>query len=238
MQVIGEMEAALDKCADDADSASAWDRAVAYYVGSLEGANLERSGNLLYELANKRCSNYATCGEDGGEIAGLAKANFEIIDLFNEGQAQLEDGLCDEVRLKKERIVQLMTVPLIQGALRYNYIINFKNHGEKIEAEGAAFAAAVLPIIHSCNQDDAATIYENTKVGSEDENFVMVKAAFENNYACIGITCEDIGGLYDADIGDYLAGFEPCGISGSATMAVSIAVSLTLTAVSALQFIL
>jgi hypothetical protein len=39
---------------------------------------------------------------------------------------------------------------------------------------------------------------------SVGKNFLKVGAAFENNYECIGMTCEDITGIYDADIGGYL----------------------------------
>jgi hypothetical protein len=45
------------------DSASAWDEAVAYYVGSLEGTDGKGDGVLLYDLADKQCINFRTCGE-------------------------------------------------------------------------------------------------------------------------------------------------------------------------------
>jgi hypothetical protein len=44
-----------------------------------------------------------------------------------------------------------------------------------------------------------------------------VKNAFESTYACLGITCEDVGGLIVAG-SEYEAGAEPCAAaSGAAT---------------------
>ena len=54
------------------------------------------------------------------------------------------------------RISQLMAVPLIQGTLRYAYVQDKQSdRREKEEAEGATFAAAVLPLVNSCSPADA-----------------------------------------------------------------------------------
>eukprot|EP00964_Phaeocystis_antarctica_P058372 scaffold34630_cov38-Phaeocystis_antarctica.AAC.1 len=100
-----------------------------------------------------------------------------------------------------------MTVPLVQGALRYAY----KNSGAaqgasaKNAAEGATFAAAVLPLVHACNTESADTISANLKFGlfptgvtadiARYSYFPKVKSAFESVYACLGITCAQVGGL-------------------------------------------
>ena len=190
MQIIGEMEAALEKCADNSDPLGGWDRAAAYYVGSLD-----LPGNLLYSLANKRCQNFKTCGENGDQTSGEAKASMAIMDLFTEGQAHLQAKRCGSAKAAKERIAQLMAIPMIQGSLRYNYISAYElSAGEKIEAEGLVFAAAVLPLVHACSPDDAATIYENVKIDRDGDDFPALKMAFENNYECMKLTCKDIGG--------------------------------------------
>merc|ERR1712066_19915 len=65
-----------------------------------------------------------------------------------------------------------------------------------------------LPIVHGCSATDAATIYENMKIGSTATGYwASVKAAFENNYACMGITCAEVGGIYAS--GSYKSGAEP-----------------------------
>ena len=41
-------------------------------------------------------------------------------------------------------------------------------------------------------------------------DFAAVKKAFERNYACMEVRCEDIGGLWFAASEDYYEGAEPC----------------------------
>jgi len=59
--------------------------------------------------------------------------------------------------------------------------------------------------VHKCSAADAKTIYDNTKIGGASTDFTAVKAAFERNYECLGVTCANIGG-YSKD-GVYKAGF-------------------------------
>ena len=58
---------------------------------------------------------------------------------------------CGSVRPLVDQIVSLMTVPLVQGALRYAYKNSQAGDGmatPKNAAEGATFSAAVLPLVH------------------------------------------------------------------------------------------
>ena len=99
------------------------------------------------------------------------------------------------------QIVSLMTVPLVQGALKYAYKNSGPTQGAsaKSAAFGAMFAAAVLPLLHACNMEASEVISTNLKFGlfpsgvtadtTRYSNFGAVKAAFENVYACLGITC-------------------------------------------------
>lgn len=41
-------------------------------------------------------------------------------------------------------------------------------------------------------------------------DFAAVKKAFENNYMCLGISCDDIGGLVEIGMSNFLPGAEPC----------------------------
>lgn len=109
-----------------------------------------------------------------------------------------------------------MTIPLIQGTLRYAYVQDIQNDKrEKAHAEGATFAAAVLPLIHACSADDAQVIFANMKVDSNTigtVSFKVVKSAFERNYQCLGITCADVGGLLDVvNSNEYLPHAASCG---------------------------
>lgn len=222
MYVNRELEDAIDDCEKscptescNADQVHAWDEAVAFYTGSIPKAS-KTGGVLLYTLAQKRCADYGTCVQDGDE-AGMATVNSKIFQLFNSGKQNLQQGKCADAEKNVAEITSLMSVPMIQGTLRYAHIIGEqKGMTEKAEAEGATFAAAVLPILHACSASDATTVYNNMRTGSgADVDFAAVKQAFEKNYGCMKVTCEDIGGLLQADGETFFDGAGPCGSSNS-----------------------
>jgi hypothetical protein len=211
------MEDALDDCVSDS-GVHAWDEAVAFYTGSLERSNGLGDGVLMYDLADKRCQDFNTCGSNGGTTIGPSYINHEVIREFKDGQRKLMKGDCPGARENKERIVQLMLVPLIQGTLHFAYLQYTTDSGEKEESQGATFAASVLPYIHSCSVDDAMVIYENMKVGHETKtDFPAVKKSFENHYQCLGITCSDVGGVWDRVTRKYMANAAPCNSGGGST---------------------
>jgi hypothetical protein len=216
MYVIREFEDALDDCQNNCiacndDPVHAWDEGVAFYSGSLEGDNGVPSGVLLHELADKRCTNFNTCIDENNSKSAV---NDVLLDLFNVGQSQLLTGRCEEARKTKEKIVDLMYIPLIQGVLRYAYRVGEQAGGEKEKAEGAVFAAAVLPRIHAANEKAADTIYSNMRVGASSTDFQTVKKAFESVYRDLNIKCSDVGGLVSPD-GGYFPGASPCGDGSS-----------------------
>jgi hypothetical protein len=235
MYVIREMEDALDDCQEGCtiencndDPVHAWDEAVAFYSGSLEGSDGAGDGVLLHQLADKRCENFRTCGDLADLDTGISHVNIDIFRHFNAGLSKISAGDCSSARADKEAIEQMMAVPLVQGALRYAYVTEKETFSEKAEAEGAIFAAAVLPLVHACNEDAAQTIYDNMKVGQNGSaNFGAVKSAFESAYGCMNIRCEDVGGLWDNAIGQYMEGAEPCGSSSKRDRNVGLIVGLT-----------
>mmetsp|Transcript_7559 Transcript_7559/g.15684 ORF Transcript_7559/g.15684 Transcript_7559/m.15684 type:complete len:511 (+) Transcript_7559:105-1637(+) len=216
MYVIRELEDALDDCnigcidCND-DPVHAWDEGVAFYTGST-------TGELLFALADKRCINFKTCGPEGEESSLMtsktSKVNYDIYNLFTLGKNSLMKGDCSAAKKITKDITDKMAIPLIQGTLRYAYKVDKMNGEETEKAEGAVFAAAVLPRVHACSSIDAATIYNNMKVGASNTNFAAVKEAFENNYECMNIKCSDVGGIYT--ISNYNDGAEPCvdGVDG------------------------
>jgi hypothetical protein len=237
MYVIREMEDALDdcdkKCDIDTDCnddpVKAWDEAVAFYTGSLELQDGSGTGFLLHALADKRCTNFNTCGDLAESLQGTSHVNIEILRNFDEGLGKINQGECSAARTNKESIEQLMTIPLVQGAIRYAYIRSTEiSPGEQAEAEGATFAAAVLPVVHACDEDDAAIIYDNMRVGSGTPDFKAVKEAFERNYACMNIRCGDVGGVYDSANSQYYEGAEPCGSSSASAITLTFGLMATL----------
>ncbi|CAN0393198.1 unnamed protein product, partial [Scytosiphon promiscuus] len=90
------------------------------------------------------------------------------------------------------------------------------NSTEKEAAELWAFSAAILPAINACDADVATTLRNNADITLDtapmSAGYAAVKAELESVYACMGITCAQVGGLIDEDAGDdsYVTGFEPC----------------------------
>ena len=84
---------------------------------------------------------------------------------------------------------------------------------DKEASELWAFSAAILPMISLCDASVGATLRANADISSAtapmSDGYVAVKTQLESVYACMRITCEQVGGLVD-DSGAYLTGFEPC----------------------------
>ena len=238
MYVIREFYDAIDDCSVGClncndDPVHAWDEGVAFYTGSNEN-------KLLYTLGQKRCANYMTCGTtvESASNEGIAKVNYDLWQDFSQGKYNLLSGNCAAAKVNADRITNLMAIPLIQGTLRYAYKVDRLAGGEKEAAEGAVFAAAVVPRVNGCDASAAQTIYDNMKVGATSTSYNDVKAAFESTYECLGITCDDIGGLYNID--DYFEDAEPCRDKNSAsnnTLAIALGSAGAAVGVVALFFV-
>ena len=109
-----------------------------------------------------------------------------------------------------------MSVPLIQGTLRYAYKVAVLSDSHKGFGEGYAFMMSVIHRVNKCSVADAKIIYEALDIPIADPGvggfklggaatapgngvaaFTAVKEAFERNYVCMGITCADVGALHD-----------------------------------------
>jgi len=234
MYVIRELEDALDDCKEQCtiencndDPVHAWDEAVAFYTGTLEGSDGSGSGKLPYALADKRCGNFKTCGDMGDASTGSSKVNLEIFKNFNIGQAKLSKGECASARIEKDTIEMLMLIPLIQGTLRYAWKTDKDPYSEKAEAEGTIFSLAVVPAVYACDNDAGQVIVDNLTVGQQGTcDFAAVKAAFETTYECLGIDPAMVGGLYDAATGSYYTGAEPAASTGGGSSAASMSMAV------------
>merc|ERR1719388_216089 len=197
MYVIREFEDAIQDCKAGCidcndDPVHAWDEGVAFYTGSLEGTDGSGSGKMIHALADKRCKNYATCSAANGG----SYVNEALFKLFTKGKVALQQGKCSEIGPLKKMIVELMSVPLVQGSLRYAYKVGVlgATTTQKEFAEGAAFSAAILPRVHACDASAAKVISDNMNMEIETSarmsaGFAAVKAAFESTYTCLGINC-------------------------------------------------
>ena len=224
MYAVHKFETAIADClkGTTADVVSAklnWDRGMAYYIGSLEGSTYAAStGNLLYNLAQKRCEDFGTCAS-GADSSTKAAANTRVIDLATDGMAYFVHSQlsCADPQLDTifRNIVSQMTVPLVQGMLKYAWKADPAQSGgscatdsgkneaavsstcAKSWAEGWAFAAAVLPQVHKCDASAATKIKENLDIestaGPMTGGVKAVKDAIESVYDCLGISCTDVG---------------------------------------------
>jgi hypothetical protein len=244
MFAIRELEDALDDCQEactiescNDDPVHAWDVAAAFYVGSLELEDGSGSGKLTYALADKRCGNFATCGETMDQTSGTSKVNLEIIRNLSVGQGKLAKGECASARAEADEIQRLMLIPLIQGTLRYAWKTDNEAYSEKAEAEGVVFALSVVPAVAACDAEAANLISSSLQAGQAGTaDFAAVKAAFEGTYECLGISGSEIGGLYDSATEAYFPGAEPSGfVEGSAAPKIGMAVTAGIAALASLS---
>jgi len=202
----------------------AWDEAWAFYAGSLEVEEGGKDGKLVYNLAQKRCKDYATCiGCDSlGTTTcsgGTAKANADQLELYKTGQALLNNGRCDDLEKLVAQIEAKMSIPLIQGMLKYAY--KQSNGASSVDTtaksagEGWAFASAILPRIHNCDAVTAASIRTNMDLNgvgvmAMGTTWPTFYAAVQAQYSCLGVTCADIGGYTGGASTGFYTGFAPC----------------------------
>merc|ERR1711937_325849 len=116
-----------------------------------------------------------------------------------------------------DAIVDQMTIPVVQGMLKYAFESDpaatdgkkYCNVGagdacDKALAEGWAFAAAVLPRLNYCDLAVAKLVKENLDVtaitGATTQGnthmtsgYATLKAEVEKTYPCLGITCDEVG---------------------------------------------
>ena len=184
---------------------SQWDESYAFYAGSLEGVDGSGSGKLLHALAEKRCTNFATCA-DG--TSGGALANVHALEAFTTGQgcAASKDVSCMTHSLSQ--IVEQMTIPVLQGMLRYAYKADPATPGVAIRpkewAEGAAFARAVLPQLDACDSATATMVAANFDLAADSpmkDGYMAVLTAVEACYSHMGITCAEVGALDESGAG-------------------------------------
>ena len=185
MYVLHELEDAIgdcyagdiysDDCAPDGTAGPcggaphAWDEAWAFYAGSQVAATaagaVTDDGTLIWELAEKRGNDFGTV-----HSTGPSAVNVNLLAEFIKGRDLIIDAKCAEAESLVDPIRARMTVPLVQGTLKYAYkaesdpantigdcvadagktALIASDDCVKSWAEAWAFAAAVLPQVHQC----------------------------------------------------------------------------------------
>jgi len=233
--VIWEMQDAINDCkagdlkanavsGEGSASVHAWDEAVAFYTGGLEGIDKgggagSSDGYLQYYLADKRCPNFGTCTasylstDSTDEFAGESKVNEEIIKLFQRGEDEISSAAdstsatkCEKPERTMEEIATKMLVPFIQGTFRYLYKTrNASGRSAKQAGELFAFASTILPFIHAADPDAAALLYTHVwempaSPDDDAKNYAHVISAIESTYPSLGFGA-GVGTIKCSDIG-------------------------------------
>lgn len=247
MYVLHENEDAISDCrsgflSDNHGGVDAWDEGWMFYAGVTAP-----DGNMIYQLAEKRCADFATCtgDSDGDPSSGTALVNKKALDEWEAGKILLNPLLeCEGAELHLNAIKVQMKIPLVQGMLKYAYKVA-NGAGDEELAEAWAFAMAILPLINECDSAVASTLIDNLKIGATTpmaDGWTAVWEAVQSTFVCLDISCDDVGGYvdeYDAT-GTPSYHFAPCdddtlsaasGLAPSlATMSLALAVGAILVA--------
>jgi len=242
MYVLHELEDAIGDCyagditANDATPTGgaphAWDEGWAFYAGSLIGATAadaaktstaSSEGTLIWELSEKRGADFGTL-----DTTGPSKANVGLVADFIDGRDKIIAANCAGAEPVIDKIITKMTIPLIQGTIKYAWKADPANAGDcsadagktaltasdncvKSWTEGWAFAAALLPQLDQCDPEVASVVRHNLDAGATGPmqcGFATVKTAIESCYTKLGVTCADIG-AFQSSTGVY-AGADAC----------------------------
>jgi len=242
MYVLHELEDAIGDCyagditANDATPTGgaphAWDEGWAFYAGSLiaataadaaKSSTASQEGTLIWELSEKRGADFGTL-----DTTGPSKANVGLVADFIDGRDKIIAANCAGAEPVIDKIITKMTIPLIQGTIKYAWKADPANAGDcsadagktaltasdncvKSWTEGWAFAAALLPQLDQCDPEVASVVRHNLDAGATGPmqcGFATVKTAIESCYTKLGVTCADIG-AFQSSTGVY-AGADAC----------------------------
>mmetsp|Transcript_21442 Transcript_21442/g.51110 ORF Transcript_21442/g.51110 Transcript_21442/m.51110 type:complete len:608 (+) Transcript_21442:404-2227(+) len=196
-----------------ADALIRWDRAVAAYTGSrpIIAHPDDGDGYFLYGLVSRECKRFGTCATSSATMAPL---NRDVLTAFRDGRESLRVGNCFGAGSHARRTADKMSIPLVQGVLRNAYALDIEeNFAGSVQGEVAAYAAAILPLLHDCSVGKAFQIYEDLVPGkAAGTSYEVLKDLIERSYPCLGISCADVGGLVTEDGDSYLPGAGPCGV--------------------------
>ena len=217
------MQDAVNDCksgritANDDASVHAWDEAVAFYTGSLEGSSQygdSLNGKLLHALADKRCQNFLTCTADFDDDPqyGYSVINHDIFELFTLGKDQIKGAhvstsvdKCEIVTETMNRISSAILNLFVQGTQRYLWKTR-EAQSAKQAGEFTMFASAILPFVNEVDASCAEKLYNRAwKLDYTSDSWEDIKTCLENTYPSLGVgegigevKCSRIGTLDEA----------------------------------------
>lgn len=166
------------------------DQSAAYWIGSAQLTGNSSNGHLLYRLTEEVGKLF------GQGLDGQTQNNRRVLQLFTEASMLLSfsDG-CEgntaafQLRTIVNKIVAQMTVPLIQHLI-FNLQANDTNRI-------SLYGHAVVPLIAGCNVGTYNYLRERLINSHFLSKYTLNETIkhLQSTYACLGITCEDIGDL-------------------------------------------
>jgi hypothetical protein len=199
MAVLEKMYLAVSKCDNDdlTGAAEDWDESVALLVGSMEGTIAGGlaggDGYMMYAEANEQCLIFDTC-----EPSGEAKSNEELMSVVSSLKDSLTNSQCDNVKRRlSDAIFPSMTIPLVQGVLRYAGSSQGISPADDLDETGSAniMALSVTPLVDRVNETSALLVDTSFAFGPTQvpQGTASIYAAFSYALRGMGINCEDIG---------------------------------------------
>jgi hypothetical protein len=228
MYVIHELEDAIGDCLagsieNNYNPVHATDEAMAFYTGTLEGQSgfyiqqgatslTDSTGYLIFALADKRCKNFGTCTGMPVLTAGSTTDGGSLVNQKVAADMQKVATYCTMLECGKARdhmdlVKAQMTVPLVQGTIRYAYYNSKSTTSLKKMAEGAVFWASIAPQVAKCNAAGAGRIsaalwrpmITKSAYADGDATLQDIMNTLQGCYPSMGITCADVGKLLGAE---------------------------------------
>lgn len=200
MAAVTKMQSALGQCQSGSkdNARNEWDRAVALFVGSIQGgiANGHQNGQgvWMYALGNEFCGTFNVC-----ETSGEAKVNKKLMFHFTNVRDSLVGGECEHIeRAMNNEILPRMAIPLVQGLV--SKLIDYSDGGTP-EALAAVhiFSQALTPLMKVIDSVGASTL---SQAFSSFQSALTVEVStvvdvLNGAVGGMGIPCNELGSPND-----------------------------------------
>ena len=205
LATLESMYTAVGSCkstGDDRNGSAAlhWDRAAAFIIGHLEGANEGGSsdGRMIWGLSKRLCSEFGTCSD---EEMSSTRTNDKITTYLYSGRGAVLDGSCEELGKVTAELSALLVAPIFQGLFSATTRLEQSDDKEAQQAEAYAYAQVLLPLISKVDPNIAKTIRNNYPLeGTALRNGLStVVNALTSAMNALNIPCQYVGSNSEID---------------------------------------
>lgn len=199
MKIVHELDEAVRACRDRNTTDSGLrnlDTAAAFWIGIGQKPGDSKSGNLLYNLAEKAGEKFRQDRSSKNNNSETS-ANQKIIDYMNHIKNEIihtgkcMDGALVEYQMIVQKIIGQMTVPLVQQLI---YHLMQPGAARSRAAFIELYALSILPRIEECDREKYKFFLNRTVMNEFHGNAVeFITNDLQPMYSCLGITCEDVG---------------------------------------------